>query len=80
MATCGHEDVSGLNVAVDNAGTVRRFEGFRDMDTKFDEARFRDRFPSYVACESDPVEQFHHDEGLAFELVNLVDCANARMI
>ena len=54
MAALGDEDIGGLDVAVDDALSVRGFEGVGDFDADGDEAFDFERLPEMSAVRVEP--------------------------
>ncbi len=79
-AAIGHEDVGGLDVAVDDALGVRRFQRIGQLRTEIEDAIERERSPHEKVPKGVAPEQFHHDEGLSVVLCQVVDSADVRMI
>ena len=65
---------------MDNSGFMRGFERICDLDGDLQNLKPWQRFAGDHVLEGGPLQQFHHDEGLSLELVNLVDSADVGMI
>src|SRR5216683_76009 len=69
-----------LNVAVHDSLRVRRIEPVSDLGANLQEFRYFNGLPANTVLESLALEQLHGDKRTAFELTNIVNCANVRMI
>ena len=76
----GHEDVGGLEVAVDDALRVGRLEGVRDLDPEVEERAELERPLPDPLRERLPLEQLHGDEVLPLVLLDRVDRADAGVV
>ena len=74
------EDVRGLDVAVHDSLRVRRIQAVGDLDADLQELRNLDGLDGDAVLEGLAFEQFHRDEGPAFELSDVVDRADVGVI
>jgi hypothetical protein len=79
-AAGGYEDIRRFNVAVDDASRVGGIEAIGDLYSEIDNlGNFKrlaiDQMPQGVT-----VEQFHCNQRLTFELVDVVDSADVLMV
>jgi hypothetical protein len=75
----GHEDLGWLQVAVHDAGSVRRLQRLRHLDAYVEELRGTCRAPDEAVLECFSFEQLHDEEVLSLALVEFLDCADTRM-
>ena len=80
LPAAGHEDVRGLDVAVDDAAGMRGVEGVGDLDPELEHAVERQRPARDLVLQRAAVEQFHDDELLALVLADVVDRADVRVV
>ncbi len=79
----GHEDVGGLEVAMNNALRVSGVQRIHNLTCQIQERPCLDRLSSYAMLERLAFQQLHDDEGLPSVLdafVDIVDRADVRMI
>ena len=76
----GHEDVRGLEVAVDDPLRVGRLEGVRDLGPQVEERAELERPLADPLRERLPLQQLHGDEVLALVLVDRVHGADAGVV
>src|SRR6266851_8592827 len=69
-----------LDVAVHDSLRVRRIEPDSDLDADLQEFRYFDGLRANTVLESMALKQFHGNKRTAFELTNIVNCADVRMI
>jgi hypothetical protein len=75
-----HEDVGGLDVAMDHPGFVGSSERVGDLDPDGEQLAERQRTGGQAIAQCRPLEQLHGDEVLAVLLVDVVDRADARVV
>ena len=80
LACVAHDDVAGLDVAVDDALGVGRAERRRDLQRDVHDGRRRQLVARHVGLEVEPVHALHGDERPTLEAVDLVDRADVRVI
>ena len=80
MAALGDEDVSGLDIAVNDAFGVRGVQGVGDFDGEANGLFDFHGTPGDKIFQSDAVEKFHGDEGFAVLLADVVNRADVGMI
>ena len=76
----GQKDIGRLEIPVDDSGFVGSFERVGDLERYLQDLRTRERLARDHVLESVPLQQLHHDEGLALELINFVNRANVGVI
>ena len=80
VAALGHKNIRGLDVTMNNAFGVRGVQPIGYINCDGQQPFKVHRTARDDMFERLPVQKFHGDEGPAALLVNLVDCANVRMI
>jgi hypothetical protein len=80
MAPIGHEDVRGLDVAMNDPLGVRGIERVGDLNTQLDENLEIDRTAADAMLQRLAFEPLHHDEMLALVLADVVDGADVRVV
>ena len=76
----GHEDVSRLDIAVDDPFAVRRVQGVGGFDADVQELVNLDRPRVEELAQRPPLHQLHDDEGVSLELVDVVDRTDVRVV
>ena len=76
----GDENIGRLDVAVNDALGMRRFEPFGDLDAQFEQQIERKRLAVDAVLERFAFEALHREERLAFVLADFVDGANVGVI
>ena len=79
-AAFGNEDVCWLDVAVDDALLMRRFEGVRDVDRDFDHAIDGKRAFLNQLFQRFAIQELHGDEGAAAFFGDLMNGADVGMV
>ena len=74
------KDVRGFDVAVDNSLGVSTVEPCSDLNADLQKFRYFDRLRADPVLESLALEKFHSDKGPAFELSNVVQSADVRVV
>src|SRR5690348_2686259 len=74
------EDVRGLDIAVDDSFGVRTVEPCGDLNADLQKSRYFDGLAANTVLESLAFEKLHSDKGPAFELSDVVESANVRMV
>ena len=80
LARGAHEQVRGLDVAVDDAALVRGVERARHLHREVDGLRDRDRALLQQLLDALPVAQLHDDERPSVVLPDVVDDADVRVV
>jgi hypothetical protein len=80
LAAIRHEDVGGLDVAVQDAPAVRYVEPVRNLHRQLQQQPHLERPSVDAMVEGAALEQFHRQEGTALVFVDLVDGADVRMV
>ncbi len=80
LVAVGHKNVGGLDIAMNNAFRVRRFQRVRDLDGQLEQHIHRESLLPDPQLERLPFEQLHGDEIAAIGLPDLVDGADIRMV
>ena len=80
LTAVGDEDVSWLDVAVDDTFGVRGIERVGNLQRQIDEAIVRQRFAADRLVERCTFQQLHDDEVLAGVFADVVDRADVRVI
>ncbi len=80
MAAGGHENVRGLDVAVNDTFLVGGIKSVRDLNTDFEECIHRERTSGNTVPERFTFEQLHHEEKLAFVFPDIVNRADVGVI
>src|ERR1700741_3424151 len=80
MAASGYEDVSWLDVAMDDALGVRSIQRIGDLDTERQQGFEFHRAPGDVMLQRLPVEKLHGDERFSVLFADVVDSAYVGMI
>jgi len=80
MATVSDEDVCRLDVPMDDALGVRRIESVGDIDADLQYSLQLQRATGDQVLQCSAIQKLHDDEGLAFVLPDLVDCAYIGMV
>src|SRR5215471_18396986 len=76
----GHEDVPGLDVAVDDPPRVRSLESVGDLDGELERLVERQSPCVQSVLQGLAVKELHHEEGLPFVFVDVVDRADVRIL
>ena len=80
LVAVGHKNIGGLDVAVNNALGVRRFERVRDLDGQLHQHIHLEGTLADALLKRLPLQQLHGDEIPAVGLSDLVDRADVRVI
>ena len=80
MVALGHENVGGLNVAMNNASRVRRIQRVRDLDTQRQDRFQLHRTVADHVLECSARQKFHDQERAAFLLANVINRADVGMV
>jgi len=80
LLALSHEQVCGFDVAVDDADSVRRVERVGNLDGQVQNAIQGHRVSFDTMLQGGAFQQLHHQEVLAFVLVNVVNGADVRVI
>jgi hypothetical protein len=80
VATLGHKNVGGLDVAVDDAFGVGGVESFSDLRGDAKEAIEFDWLSGDEMLKGGAVKEFHGDEGAAVFFADVVDGADVGMV
>ncbi len=76
----GDENIGRLDIAMDDALGVRRFEPFGDFDAQIEQQIERERLPTDPVLERLAFEALHRQERLAFVFADFVDRADIGMV
>jgi hypothetical protein len=79
-AALHQEEIGGLDVAMENAGAVRRIKRIGDLDAEVDRLMDLDRPVRQQLAQGLPLEQLHHEVGSALVLADVVDRADILMV
>ena len=79
-AAIHQEEIGGLDVAMENAGAVRRIERIGDLDAEVDRLMDLDRPMRQQLAQGLPLEQLHHEVRSALVLADVVDRADIRVV
>jgi len=80
LPSVGHEDVRGLDVAVDNPLCVGRIERVGELDPQVQKLLRLDGPAGDPTLQRPALQKLHGDEGLAFVLVDVVDGADVGVV
>src|SRR5437870_3433530 len=80
VSTLGDEDVSGLNIAVDNALAVGRIQSVGNLDADFEQALQVEGAAGNQVLQSRTVQVLHGNEGAPVFLPNVMDRADIGMV
>ena len=80
VAPPGHEEVSRLDVAMNDSRRVRGIQRVGDFNRYPQQFAELQRQPRNAVPQRHAVEQLHDDEGPSVALANLVDGADIRMV
>jgi len=80
MPTLGHEEIAGLDVAVNNAFGVRGIESIGDLDGEREQKFQVEGAARDAVLQRDPVQILHRYEGPAIMPADFVDGADVGMI
>jgi len=80
MSASGDENIGGLDVAVDDAFEMGRFESIGDFNTDVQKLVERQRLPIQMLLEALAVESFHDDKGQRSSVVDVIDRTNVGVI
>src|SRR5579863_2647014 len=80
VAAFGHEDVCGLDIAVNDAFGVGGVEGVRDFDSQVEEQVQLHGTASDEVLQSLAFEALHGDEGASVFFADVVDGADVGMV
>ena len=80
MSALGDENVSRLDVAVDNASGMGCVEGIGDLDTEREDGFQLHRAITDDVLKGDAVEVFHDEEGAAGVLADVIDSADVGVV
>src|SRR6516162_10098358 len=80
MTALGDENVGWLDVAMNDALSVRGIESVSDFDANVEQNFHIERTAQDEVFESLAVKEFHGNEGTAIFLADVVNCANVGMI
>jgi hypothetical protein len=80
MAAFGHEDIGGLDVAMNNALRMSSVEGIGDFDGELQQDIGLKRVAGDLVLEGHAFEILHDDEGLAGGFVDFMDGADVGVI
>ena len=80
VAAIGHEDVRGLDVAVNDALGVRRVERIRDLNADVEQRVDTEWLGAHPVLQCAPFQEFHREEGPSLGFLDFVDRADVWMI
>ena len=80
LAARGHENVGGLEVAMNDAFLVRGIQRVGDLHTNLDDGLDCKNTPGDTFLERFTLEQLHHDERLPIVFPNFVNSADVGMV
>ncbi len=80
VTALGHEDIGGLDIAMDDSLTMGRVQRIGDLNGERQYGFELNRPSRDEMLERDAVEEFHGDKRLAVLLANVVDRANVGMV
>ena len=80
MATPGHEDIRGLDVAMDNSFGVGGIETVGDFNGQVQDEACLQRRTRDAMLQRHSIQKFHGNECLPVLIVNFVDRADIRMV
>jgi hypothetical protein len=80
VATRGHKEIRGLDIAVNDALAVRRIERVGDLDGERQCRVHVERLAADFVFQRDAVQKLHHDERAIVLLRNFVDRADIGMV
>ena len=75
-----HEDIAPLDVAVQNALSVRRVQRIRYLHPEVQQLGVRHGPMGMDLVQALPLQQLHYDKGLIVTVVQLIDSADTRMV
>jgi hypothetical protein len=79
LSALGQEDVRGLDVAMDDALRVRRLQPVGNLNAQFENLIGSHRLARYPMAEGLALQQFHHEEGRAIMLADIVQGTDVRV-
>ena len=79
-AALGDEDIGGLHVTMNDTLLVRRVERIGDLDGNVNHFEGAQPSAGHAHFQRLTTEQFHGNEGAAFEFIDLIDGADMRVI
>src|SRR5580704_2925147 len=80
VATLGHKDVRGFDVAVDDTFGVCRIEGIGDFNGQRDSLVNFHRMPANTVLQRPAIQKLHGYEGAAIFLADVMDGADVGMV
>jgi hypothetical protein len=80
LPALGDEDVSGLDVPMNNAFRMGGVERIGNLDAELEDFVRLERLTGDMVLKGFAHEKLHGDEWLTFGLVNIVNCANVGVI
>jgi hypothetical protein len=80
MAALGHENIRGLDVAMDDSFSVSSFQCVRYFDSQFEHPLERQRLTVEKVPERLPIKKLHGNKRLAVVFADLINGANIGMV
>ncbi len=80
VPAAGDEQIRRLDVAVDDAGGVRRFERVGDLDRERQQLIDLERAPGDAMLQRHPLEELHDEERATVLFADIVDSADVGVI
>ena len=80
MSALGYENICGLDVTMNDAGTMSRIEGIGDVDTQREQGLQIERATADAMLEGHTVQEFHGNECLAILFPDVVNGADIGMV
>ena len=80
LTSLGDEDVGRLDIAMNDARTVRGIQGISDLDGQIEQKLHIQRLALNGVLQGLAVQELHSDQGLAIHRVDVVDRADIRMV
>ena len=80
VATPRHQDVRRLDVAMDNAFSVRRVQGVGNLGCQIEQQLNLQWLTQEAMLQRDAIEKLHRDEGAAFFFADVVNRADVGMV